>query len=138
MKHRIGIAMVVLLGAVAVGTALSGCGGPVCLTCDPPGEAVDISAAQLQAMIDDGQPLVLADVRTPLEFATGHIPGAVNLPLDDIVTWASTLNPLTRTCCICQSGGRSATAANALVAMGFTQVYNLLGGMNDWPGPTTP
>ena len=134
MRHSIGIAMVVLLGAVAVGAVLNGCGAAPCTTC----EAVDISAAQLQAMIDDGQPLVLADVRTPLEFATGHIPGAVNLPLDDIVTWASTLNPLTRTCCICQSGGRSATAANALVAMGFTQVYNLLGGMNDWPGPTTP
>ena len=138
MKHRIGIAMVVLLGAVAVGTALSGCGGPVCTTCNPPGEAVDISAAQLQAMIDDGQPLVLADVRTPAEFATGHIPGAVNLPLADIDTWAGTLNPFTRICCICQSGACSAVAANMLVAMGFTQVYNLLGGMNGWPGPTEP
>ena len=134
MKHSIGIAMVVMLGAVAVGAALSGCGG----SANPPGEVVDVSAAQLQAMIDDGQPLLLADVRTPLEFATGHIPGAVNLPLGDIDTWASTLNPFMRTCCICQTGACSTVAANTLVAMGFTQVYNLLGGMNDWPGPTEP
>ena len=134
MKRNIGIATVVLLGAVVAAVVLSGCGGSACLTC----EVVDISAAQLQAMIDDGLPLVLADVRTPAEFATGHIPGAVNLPLDDIDTWANTLNPTTRTCCICQSGVRSATAANILVVMGFTQVYNLLGGMNEWPGPTEP
>ncbi len=138
MNRSIGIAIVLLLGSVAMGAVLSGCGGSVCTMCDPPGEAVDITAAELQAMIGDGQPLVLADVRTPAEFATGHIPGAVNLPLADIDTWAGTLNPVTRTCCICQSGACGAAAANALVAMGFTQVYNLLGGMNGWPGPTEP
>lgn len=103
-----------------------------------PLEAADITADQLRAKIDDGDPLVLADVRTPTEFASGHIPGAVNLPLDDIDTWADTLNPFIRTCCICQSRGYNGTAGNRLVAKGFTQVYNLLGGMDGWPGPTEP
>lgn len=137
MKRSMGIAMVVVLGAVAAATALSGCGG-ACTTCGEVLTRYDITAAELQAMIDDGQPLVLADVRTPAEFATRHIPGAVNLPLEDIETWADTLNPFTRICCICQSGGCGATAANTLVAKGFTLVYNLLGGMNGWPGPTEP
>jgi len=85
-------------------------------------------------MMLDGQPLLLIDVRTYEEFTSGHIPDSLNLPLDDIEEWKGLLDKQMRTCCICGVGGRSQTAADTLVADGFLQVYNLLGGMNGWTG----
>jgi len=88
--------------------------------------------------MDDGQPLLLVDVRTPTEFAGGHIPGAVNHPVADVAQWSQTLGTQQRVCCVCQAGGRSQTAADYLVDHGFRYVYNLLGGMDQWTGPTEP
>ncbi len=131
MKRSLMVVEVLIVMALVA--AVAGCGGSGCPSC-PSAERQDISAAELQTMMNDGQPLVLVDVRTLSEFEAGHIPGSVNLPLSDIETWAETLNQQTRTCCICGSGNRSRTAADALIAKGFPRVYNLLGGMNGWPG----
>jgi phage shock protein E len=135
MKRALVIAA---LCAVVLGAAvLAGCGGSgVCATCNPPSNArQDITAAQLQAMMGDGQPLLILDVRTAQEYAAGHIPGAVNAPLDQLDVWAGTLDGSLRTVCVCASGGRSQQAADQLVGRGFTDVYNLLGGTYGWPGP---
>ena len=126
-----GLAVLGVLISAAVLAAVAGCGGSHALA---PAERQDISAAQLQTMMNDGQPLVLADVRTQSEFAEGHIPGSVNLPVEEIATWAPTLNNNTRICCICRSGARSRTAGDTLIAEEFGQVYNLLGGMLEWTG----
>ena len=93
-----------------------------------------INAARLQEMMTDGQPLEIIDVRTPAEYKVNHIPGSVNLPLDSLDVWVLTLNPNQRICCVCAKGGRSWTAATALINRGFTDVYSLLGGMEQWPG----
>ena len=76
----------------------------------------------------------LLDVREPNEYASGHIPGSVNLPLSQIAA-ASELIPDRETPLFvyCLSGGRSSSAVGALERMGFTQVHNI-GGIRAWRG----
>ncbi|MFP3904508.1 MAG: rhodanese-like domain-containing protein [Armatimonadota bacterium] len=130
-----------LIAVVMVGVAgCSSSDSPCCPDCNTDADVQNITAAQLQEMMNDGQPLVLADVRTQEEYDAGHIPGSLHLPLDEIAQWSQTLDPDTRICCICAIGGRSAEAAETLVKAGFSDVYNLTGGMNGWTGEvdTTP
>jgi len=92
----------------------------------------EISAAQFHSL---SQPLLL-DVRSPAEFARGHLPTAINLPLDQLPDHPALaqLDPQ-RSCVVyCQSGGRSRRAIALLEQHGFTRLYNLEGGLALWPG----
>ena len=64
------------------------------------------------------------DVRTPGEFASGHVRGAVNIPLDQIGKKATTLKKNETYILCCRSGMRSASATQQLKSMGFTSVFN--------------
>jgi len=78
----------------------------------------------------------LVDVRTPGEFAEGHIPGAMNIDVnsDDFDTRSDELLDKERDVAIyCRSGARSKTAARRLVAKGF-KVYELDKGFIRWDG----
>ena len=78
---------------------------------------------------------VLVDVRNPGEFASGHIPGAINLPLGNVAARIQGVCP-DRTQVIyvyCQGGVRSAQAASRIAAMGYSNVYDC-GGINSWDG----
>ena len=99
-----------------------------------PAEYHKMSPVDAKARLDSGDELILLDVRTKEEFDAGHIPGAVLLPNDKIVDTPPELLPdLNAEILIyCRSGNRSAQAANKLVAMGYTNVYDF-GGIIDWP-----
>ena len=74
---------------------------------------------------------LLVDVRTPEEFAEGHIPGAVNISLQ---TLAERLDEIPRdqpVVVYCRSGNRSAQATQILRQAGF-DAHNMTGGMNSW------
>lgn len=79
---------------------------------------------------------VVLDVRTPAEFAEGHIPGAVNLPVDEVKARVEALiaDKSTAIVVYCRSGARSATAARTLKALGYTDVADM-GGLSNWPFP---
>ena len=128
MRRTLVAVMVAVVMAALVCVVLSGCPQPTMQGVQ------DVTAAQLQAMMADGQPLLIIDVRTAEEYAGGHIEGAENLPLDELATWAPTLDPSARICVVCQGGTRSAAAAGQLVERGFSGVHNLLGGVAGWPG----
>jgi rhodanese-related sulfurtransferase len=94
-------------------------------------QAIALDAPTVQALIEANRDVLLVDVRTPGEYATAHIPGSVNLPLDAvdarlrrIVTDAGG-----RLVLVCQSGGRAAQAQQKLTAAGLTDVAVLAGGM---------
>lgn len=73
------------------------------------------------------QPAFLIDVRSPLEFAAGHVKGAVNIPLDRIKQAIGSIEGLEKTSPIllyCLSGARSAFACQILAQRGFTQARN--------------
>ena len=74
--------------------------------------------------IDDGA--LLVDVRTPAEFAAGHLDGALNIPLDQIVDRKAELgSDLDRSIVLyCRTGHRSGLAEKALEGVGFTHLLN--------------
>lgn len=120
-----------LVGMLASVVLTSGCSSG---TGELPAVRQDISAAQLQAMMNDGQTLVIVDVRTPEEFAAGHIPGSVNIPVTELDQRTGELDHETRTVVVCWSGARSSLAAQILLDRGFADIYNLVGGLQAWPG----
>ena len=69
---------------------------------------------------------VIVDVRTAGEFASGHFPGAINIPHDRIVEGltASSVPPSTPLVLYCRSGNRSGTAEATLRSAGFSQLQN--------------
>ena len=74
----------------------------------------------------------IIDVRSPDEFASGHIDGARNIPVDEIGGRTDEVGkPDQPVVVYCRSGMRSAQAKSTLEAAGFTQVYNL-GGISRW------
>jgi rhodanese-related sulfurtransferase len=75
--------------------------------------------------------LVLLDVRRDDEFATGHAPGALHIPLDDLAQRVGELSRTTQIACICRSGARSTKATELLRPMGYS-TSNVSGGMLAW------
>ena len=83
----------------------------------------------------DTQEVLILDVREQHEYDSGHIPGAVLLPVGTIIkdTAADMIDDLDTVVLVyCRSGNRSKTASQALVDLGYTNVYEF-GGINDWP-----
>lgn len=76
----------------------------------------------LKEIMDKGAFLV--DVRTPGEFATGHVKGSVNIPLDRIAGELSKFKNKPNIVVFCKSGGRSSQAKTILEKSGFTNVIN--------------
>lgn len=75
---------------------------------------------------------VLIDVRTPREFAGGHIVGAHAHPLGSEREVAARYPKDAEIILVCQSGHRSAAAAASLIRAGFVNVAHLKGGMAAW------
>lgn len=79
--------------------------------------------------------VTLVDVRTPKEYAAGHIPGAINVDwknrhfAENIVKTVSNDKPVA---IYCHSGNRATRAMYAMGALGFNEVYNLEHGINAW------
>lgn len=85
-------------------------------------------------MIARGERFVLVDVRTPAEFADGHIPTAINIPHNEIILRPPTLDKDETIVLYCRSGNRSAQAARALKQAGYRRVIDF-GGISRWNGP---
>ena len=91
-----------------------------------------VDEVSLEALESRDPGAILLDVREPVEYAAGHVPGAVNLPQADL---ADRLDELPRDrplLLICQGGYRSQRAAQFLVQMGFAQVASVAGGTAAW------
>lgn len=94
-----------------------------------------LSVPEYQDLIARGG-IQLVDVRTPQEFAEGHIDGAVNINVEDekfqnVVQ--STLKKDQPVAVYCRTGSRSEMAREMLVKMGYNQLYDLKGGYLAWP-----
>lgn len=82
---------------------------------------VDIQAAR--RLVSGG--IKVVDVRTPAEFAAGHVPGAVNIPLEEVERRHAEIGPpATPVLVYCRTGRRSGLAAQALRTRGFDAVYD--------------
>lgn len=94
---------------------------------------VNITPADLQKLLQGSgkQPLVV-DVRTPEEYAEGHIAGAKLVPLQTIETDIKAIAKDQEIVLVCRSGNRSAQAYEILAGMGYKNLKNMTGGMTEW------
>lgn len=88
-----------------------------------------VQGTQAKELVAKGA--ILLDVRTPGEFAAGHIDGAINIPVQDLGTRLSELDKTKATVVYCASGARSSAAMSQMKEGGFVQVYDL-GGRSNW------
>jgi rhodanese-related sulfurtransferase len=121
---------------------------PVTTKADEPVEIREVTTHEVLHIQRVGSPIV--DVREPEEFADGHIPGAVNIPLGrleiDVNSHPAVVEREGETRSLrerpvvlyCLSGGRSARAAAALHRLGFANPVSLAGGILAWAGDGHP
>lgn len=89
--------------------------------------------AELAKLIGGSTPYYLVDVRTPEEYATGHLPTAVNVPVATIGETPPTPEKGALIIVYCRSGARSTAAKNTLDGLGYTRVVNF-GAVSRWTG----
>ncbi|MBM6897554.1 rhodanese-like domain-containing protein [Pseudoflavonifractor capillosus] len=113
---------------------LTGCSGG---TSDGSYEQITQEAAKEMM---DTQEVIVLDVREQSEYDSGHIPGAVLLPVGSIdeETAAAVIPEKDSTVLVyCRSGNRSKTASSTLAGLGYTNIYEF-GGINTWPYEIEP
>lgn len=94
-----------------------------------------IENEKLKQLLDSKKEIVILDVREPVEFAFGHIPNAMNIPLGQLSFRLNELNQNDEIYVVCRTGNRSDFACRILSEHGFTNVKNVLPGMHMWDGP---
>lgn len=88
-----------------------------------------VDGAEAARLVEEGATLL--DVRTPAEYAQGHVDGALNVPVQELPGGASAIDRDHPVVVYCRSGGRSAQAARLLAGEGY-EVHDL-GPMSAWP-----
>lgn len=98
-----------------------------------PANGAQLPVAEFAAALKRPGTTIL-DVRTPAEFAAGHLPGAVNIDVTapDFASRVAALPPGAPYAVYCRSGSRSAAAVQQMTQAGFTQTFDLGGGITDW------
>lgn len=91
-----------------------------------------ISPKELAELLEQPNPPVLVDVRTPIEHQVSVIKGAISIPLEQLSSRLDELDSQQETIVFCRTGRRSARAVQLLHNAGFAQVKNLVGGINAW------
>lgn len=133
MPKMYGTFAIVLVLAVVVAFFVFSQRGNTVLATLPRISPTEYRARYLQAK----QPHLLLDVRTPAEFASGHLAGAVNIAVQDLPHRLAEL-PKDRPLVIyCRSGNRSRQAQQYLANAGFTQTVDL-GGILAWQAQGLP
>ncbi len=94
-----------------------------------PFKRIDIDTAK--QMIAEGD-VQIVDVRQPDEYAQGHVPGAMLIPLNTVMARIDQISADKDVILVCGVGERSAVAAEMAAAMGRTRLYNLEGGTTAW------
>lgn len=131
MRLRVWIFVVAALTGLLTGCSTTNAAGV-----DSPGR---VGVAEFAKVI--AQPgIQIVDVRTPAEFADGHIAGAVNIPVQqpDFIERVARLDPKASYAVYCRSGHRSKSAVAQMQGAGITHIYELAAGLNDWTAEGHP
>lgn len=96
----------------------------------------NLESSDFEAELKENPEIILIDCRTPAEFASGHLPNAVNYNFNngEFEEMIPQLEKDQNYFIYCRSGARSATSAHILTHSGFEKVANLLGGILAWQG----
>ena len=135
-KFRMTLLMALLILATVALAACGGSSAPATVADAPAQTAalnlpVDINPAKTNE-IRTRDDVVILDVREDWEYAEGHVPGAVWIPLGELPTRLNDIPKDKTVVAVCRSGNRSSQATSFLRGQGFDNVHNMTGGMNDW------
>ncbi len=103
-----------------------------------PTMAPRISPAELHAQRESGVAPVVIDVRTPAEYASGHVPGAVNIPFDRVAERIGEVDAPHGVALYCMIGPRARKGESALLAAGYEKIFHLEGGLAAWQAAGLP
>jgi rhodanese-related sulfurtransferase len=107
-----------------------------------PAEVASITRDELKMKVGRGGAYTLVETLPPEQFQQGHLPGAINLPPDQVSTLAATLLPNKDfeiiTYCASRTCHASAEAARELTRLGYTNVRHYPGGKADWKSAGLP
>lgn len=100
----------------------------------------EVSQAQVTAWIEGGTGPLVLDVRSEKEYAGGHVPGAVNIPHNQLEARLSEIGSSREQPIVlyCESGRRAGMAAATLQEAGFSSVQHLTGDMSAWRNTGLP
>ena len=105
---------------------------------ESPAEAPSIAPTELSARRAAGTAPIVIDVRTPDEYAAGHIPGAVNIPFDEVAARISEVDAPNGVALYCMVGPRARKGESALLGAGYTSVLHIDGGLAAWQAAGLP
>ncbi len=100
--------------------------------------APSISPQELQARMATGDAPLVVDVRTPEEFRAGHVPGAINVPHDQVAAHAAELSSEHGVALYCMKGPRARLGEQALERAGVEHVLHVEGGFSAWQAAGLP
>jgi rhodanese-related sulfurtransferase len=119
--------------AMAAVTGISACSSSSPSSSSSPAAGAHLTASDFSTAMKAPGTVVL-DVRTPAEFASGHLPQAKNIDIEgsDFAAKIAALDKSTTYAVYCRSGNRSGVAMEQMAAAQFTHVYDLAGGIGAW------
>lgn len=99
----------------------------------------EMTATELKQKLDNGEDVQIIDVREPNEYEIARIPNSTHIPLGQVLSRMSEIDPSRETVVHCKMGGRSAKAIEALTRAGFSgKLVNLKGGITAWSNDVDP
>lgn len=98
----------------------------------------NISPSDAHDILQENSAIQILDVRTPPEYEMYRIAGAMLLPIDQIEARHHELDPEATYLVTCEHGMRSVATCEFLMALGFRNLINLVGGMAQWMGEGLP
>ena len=119
----------ILCVSAAPAQAAQGASAP---SATPQVNQLTVSVRDLQSYVRQRAPFILLDVRDAAEYDKGHIPGAILMPLADILDGYARYPKEEMIVVYCKTGPRSEEAASYMRAHGYQRVYVLAGGYNAW------
>lgn len=96
----------------------------------------NVSGAEASELVSKDKSFLILDVRTKGEFSGGHIPGAINIPVQELPNRVAEIKKHIEqpVMVYCASGGRSPGAVSILLKNDFTNIYHLSRGISSWSG----
>jgi rhodanese-related sulfurtransferase len=93
-----------------------------------------LSVGEVKQSFDKKEAITVLDVRTPEEYHEGHIDGSILVPVEEVRAKIQQIltNKDQKIIVHCRSGGRSLKAVGEMKKLGYTNVYNLQGGIIAW------
>jgi rhodanese-related sulfurtransferase len=101
-------------------------------------EAPSIAPLELDSRRSAGTAPLVIDVRTAEEYATSHIPGAVNIPFDEVAERISEVDAPHGVALYCMVGPRARKGETALQGIGYESVFHIEGGLAAWMAAGLP